>query len=96
MRSIAAMFGFYAFLIVTAFIFFPAHASAKSPINANWRGLAVKGYDPVAYFTLNKPVEGKKEFEYKWHGATWRFANENHLNRFKADPEKYAPQYGGY
>ena len=68
----------------------------KKPINANWQGLAVKGYDPVAYFVLGRPVKGKKEFEVEWSGAKWRFAEAGHLNMFKADPETYAPQYGGY
>jgi hypothetical protein len=46
---------------------------AASPINTDSNGVAIKGYDPVAYFTLSKPVEGKKEFEYKWQDAIWRF-----------------------
>jgi YHS domain-containing protein len=96
MKSAAAVLGFCALLIMTSFIIVPTQAWAKSSINKNWKGLAIKGYDPVAYFTLSKPVEGKKEFEYKWQDAIWRFANEDHLKLFKSDPEKYAPQYGGY
>ena len=69
---------------------------AKSEINTNWRGVAVKGYDTVAYFTQGKPVKGDSKFEHKWKEATWRFANAEHLELFKTDPEKYAPQYGGY
>ena len=69
---------------------------AKSEINTNWRGVAVKGYDTVAYFTQGKPVKGDSKYEHKWKDATWRFANAEHLELFKADPEKYAPQYGGY
>lgn len=69
---------------------------AKGFINTNWRGLAVKGYDVVAYFTMNKPVKGSSEFSYKWMDATWRFSSQAHLDLFKAAPEKYAPQYGGY
>jgi YHS domain-containing protein len=83
-------------IAISAFIVAPIPAWTQSPVNKNWRGLAIKGYDPVAYFTLGKPVEGKKEFEYKWQDAKWRFANEDHLNLFRSDPEKYAPQYGGY
>ena len=96
MKSAAAVLRFAALLILTSFIIIPTQAWAKSSINKNSRGVAIKGYDPVAYFTLSKPVEGKKEFEYKWQDATWRFANEDHLRLFKSDPEKYAPQYGGY
>lgn len=69
---------------------------AESYINTNWRGLAVKGYDVVAYFTMGKPVKGKSDFSFKWSDATWRFSSQEHLDLFKASPEKYAPQYGGY
>ena len=58
--------------------------------------LAISGYDTVAYFSEGKPVEGKKEFETEYNGATWRFSNQANLNAFKAEPKKYAPQYGGY
>jgi YHS domain-containing protein len=78
-------------------VFLTAQAGwAKSMINTNWRGLAVKGYDVVAYFTLGTPTKGDSQFSYDWEGATWRFANAAHLEAFKAAPEKYAPQYGGY
>ena len=69
---------------------------AKDPVNTNWQGVAVKGYDPVAYFVVGKPVKGKKEFETSWMGAKWRFSTAEHRDRFTASPEKYAPQYGGY
>jgi YHS domain-containing protein len=68
----------------------------KKSVNTNWQGLAVKGYDPVAYFVDGRPIKGKKEFEFEWSGAKWRFADAEHLERFKSDPERYAPQYGGY
>lgn len=75
----------------------PAALADKPPI---YRGLldeyAVGGYDPVAYFTSGKPVEGSKAFEHKYKDATWRFASAENLAAFKADPAKYAPQYGGY
>jgi YHS domain-containing protein len=50
----------------------------------------------VAYFTLGKPVEGSPKYTWRWKGAVWRFATAAHLAKFKADPSKYAPQYGGY
>jgi len=71
-------------------------AHAVDPIYANWRGLAIAGYDPVAYFTDGKPVEGSSRFTTEWRGATWRFASAEHRDLFVADPAKYAPQYGGY
>lgn len=59
-------------------------------------GKAIKGYDPVAFFTDSKPVMGTDSLSYSWKGARWQFANRQNLQRFKANPEKYAPQYGGY
>ena len=61
-----------------------------------YNNLAIKGYDPVAYFVENRAVEGLADHEYEWQGATWRFANAEHRQRFIANPEAYAPQYGGY
>jgi YHS domain-containing protein len=70
---------------------------AVDAIYTPWHSnLAIKGYDPVAYFLENRPVEGLAEFEYDWQGATWRFANAEHRQRFIDDPQAYAPQYGGY
>jgi hypothetical protein len=58
--------------------------------------LALSGYDAVSYFKDGKPVAGKPEFSYKWMDATWRFSSAENRDAFKAEPEKYAPQYGGY
>jgi len=72
-------------------------AVAKDPVYTGiFSSLAVSGYDPVAYFTEGKPVEGRSDFEYEWNGATWRFVDQNNLDTFKANPEVYAPQFGGY
>ena len=80
-----------------ALVAFAGPAFSKDPVyTGTLSDLAVSGYDPVAYFTEGKPVEGKSEFEYKWQGATWRFANAKDMEAFKANPEAYAPQYGGY
>ncbi len=59
-------------------------------------GVAIKGTDTVAYFTQNKPVPGKDEFSMSWKSAKWKFSSKENLELFKANPEKYAPQYGGY
>lgn len=72
-------------------------ARADDPVyTGTFSSLAVSGYDPVAYFTDGKPVEGSSAFEYEWKGAAWRFASAENLAAFEADPEIYAPQYGGY
>ncbi|MEZ4772283.1 MAG: YHS domain-containing (seleno)protein [Bacteroidia bacterium] len=57
---------------------------------------AIKGYDPVAYFTEAKPVKGSETYSFEWNGAIWRFSSAENLATFQANPEKYAPQYGGY
>lgn len=70
--------------------------TAIPPVNVTSEGVAIKGYDAVAYFTRSKPVQGSPQFEELWNGAKWRFASAEHRNLFKTDPEKYAPRYGGY
>jgi YHS domain-containing protein len=71
-------------------------ALAVDPVYTSWRGLALSGYDPVAYFTDGKPVPGSASFTLEWMGATWRFASAEHRDAFAANPALYAPQYGGY
>ena len=75
-----------------------AAPSGKKPVAALnvADGLAVKGYDVVAYFTDSMPVKGVPEFSHRWQGATWRFASASHRAAFIREPAKYAPQYGGY
>jgi len=59
-------------------------------------GLAIEGYDPVAYFTTGKATEGKKQISFTVEGVTYRFANEGNKSAFAKDPKKYEPQYGGW
>lgn len=72
----------------------PAYAGAQ--INADGNGVAIHGYDPVAYFTEGRPTLGNESFAYTWQGAEWHFATEENRRRFESEPERYAPQYGGY
>ncbi len=58
--------------------------------------LAVRGFDTVAYFTEGRPVEGSSRFRTIWKGAVWQFSSARNLALFQANPEAYAPQYGGY
>jgi hypothetical protein len=69
---------------------------SSKPINTGWFGVAIKGYDTVAYHTENQAVKGKKDFSYEWNDAKWLFANAENRELFAAEPERYAPQYGGY
>lgn len=59
------------------------------------KGLAIQGYDPVSYFS-GKPIEGNKAIAYIYSGVQYRFSNAKNLEAFKANPEKYEPQYGGW
>jgi hypothetical protein len=82
---------------IVAFLFFTLQsAHAANVINKDKDGLALKGYDAVAYFNEGNAVEGKKEFEHSWLDATWRFSTAENRDLFAKDPEKYAPQFGGY
>lgn len=85
-----------AFLISAALAAIPAAAAEEDPVFTSRGNLAIRGYDPVAYFTEGKAVKGDKDFTLGWQGADWRFANAENRDRFSEDPEKYAPQYGGY
>jgi YHS domain-containing protein len=58
--------------------------------------VGLKGYDAVAYFTRGQPTPGVDQYTYRWKGVTYRFASAEDLQLFKANPEKYLPQYGGY
>lgn len=73
----------------------PAFAD-EGPTYVDRKGYAIRGYDTVAYFTDNKAIKGDKQFQYEWNQGIWLFANQQNLERFKADPERFAPQYGGY
>jgi YHS domain-containing protein len=79
------------------------NAFAAPPVNtlknsffASQTDTAINGYDSVAYFMQNAPVKGQDANTYEWKGAKWKFASAVNLELFKNNPEKYAPQYGGY
>ncbi len=74
----------------------PAEAKKAEVFTGIVKGVAVGGYDPVAYFTGGKPARGDKAITLEHNGAVWRFASNENRDAFKADPAKYAPQYGGY
>ena len=71
-------------------------ALAADPINATRKGVAIEGYDVVAYHTEGKAMKGRQEFTHEFQGAEFRFANAENRDLFAGAPEKYAPQYGGY
>ena len=71
-------------------------AQSKTLLNLDKTGAAIQGYDPVAFFTDNKPVKGKPEFPIRHNGALYYFASKEHHDLFKSDPVKYEPVFGGY
>jgi YHS domain-containing protein len=88
---------------VSALVFAGPALAAEPPINTLKNSLfggrtdtAINGYDTVAYFTVGKPVKGLDNLATEWMGAKWKFANQANLDLFRANPTKYAPQYGGY
>ena len=74
----------------------PAFAQTKTLLNLEKTGVAIQGYDPVAFFTDSRPVKGKPEFPARHNGALYYFASKEHRDLFKADPAKYEPAFGGY
>jgi len=74
-----------------------AAAEERSAVNTGYFGnVAILGYDPVAYFTDGKAVQGSPDINQSWLGATWYFASTEHRDAFTAKPTTYAPQYGGF
>ena len=85
-----------ALFLVAALAFSVPALAQKAEVYSSWLGAAIRGTDPVAYFTEGRPVEGSRKFTHEWKGATWRFASAQNRDAFVAAPERYAPQYGGY
>lgn len=84
------------FLLITAIVLALNAQAAAIDAVYNSGGIAIKGYDPVAYFKQGRPMIGDPAFDYQWMGSTWQFANQANLDSFSNIPETYAPQYGGY
>lgn len=82
--------------LTLAWLALPAFAQTKTLLNLDKTGLAIQGYDPVAFFTDHKPVKGDPKFVLKQGGAVYFFASKEHKELFKAGPAKYEPEFGGY
>lgn len=83
------------FLLLTVVLLALPTATFAQTVNAE-KGIALKGTDVVAYFTEGKVVDGSPQFVHRWHDAEWRFASAANRDTFAREPEKYAPQYGGF
>ena len=82
--------------ILVLVLFIPTLVSSGEINTGRAGGLAIMGYEPVAYFTEHRPMMGSEEISHKWLGAEWRFVSEKHKKLFSESPAKYAPQYGGH
>lgn len=71
------------------------NASSNLPVNVDEKGVALRGYDPMSYFS-GKPMQGDAEIKFAFEGATYYFANKDNLAKFKANPGQYAPRFGGF
>jgi hypothetical protein len=92
-----AIFALLAGFFVALCLDFTALAATTERVVVNrYSGLAIEGFDPVAYFTDSVAVQGAPDFEASEAGAVWRFRNEGNRASFMAHPEIYAPQFGGY
>ena len=89
-RSLGWAFGLVLLFTVRAI------ADDVKPIAVGAEHIAIQGYDTVAYFTDGKATKGDSSFEYVWGDAKWRFASLAHRDMFIADPDLYAPQFGGF
>lgn len=86
-----------AFALIAPVISATPAAAAKPEIYMSaFNDLGAGGYDVVAYFTENRPVQGSKSFTTEYAGANWRFSSQQNLDAFTVDPAAYVPQYGGY
>ena len=84
------------YLILSLLLFSSLQGLAQKDYIFSTKNGAIRGYDPVAYFTEGMPLKGKKEFKFVWKGANWYFFSAANMQKFQDDPLKYAPQFGGY
>ena len=90
-------------LLITGFLMLIAvvaaacsRTGAVEEVNKTSDGKALSGYDAVAYFAVQDAVQGNPQYEYAWNGAKWLFSSQENLEKFRSNPEAYAPQFGGY
>jgi YHS domain-containing protein len=82
--------------LLIATLALPVFAQSKTLLNLDDSGVAIQGYDPVAFFTDHKPVKGDPKFVIKRDGAIYFFASKEHQALFRANPAQYEPDFGGY
>lgn len=83
-------------LLSALIVFISVYANAQKAEIFSVDGKAIRGFDPVVFFTQGKAVKGQDSLQYQWSNANWYFSSRETLEKFKADPTAFAPQYGGY
>ena len=83
-------------LLTSTLVLLAGAGMAFDEVNQTFFGVAIKGYDTVAYHTEGRALKGKSKFSHNWNDAKWYFASTTNKDLFAAEPERYAPQYGGY
>ena len=95
-RSMAVLALLNGFFVIVGLDFAARAATTERVVVNRYSGLAIEGFDPVAYFTESAAARGRPDFEASEAGAVWRFRNEGNRASFVAHPEIYGPQFGGY
>ena len=87
---------FLGFLVASFLLSWTTTGIAFEKVNQTSWGVAIKGYDSVAYHTEGRAVKGQSDISYTWNDAKWYFTSAENRDLFVSEPERYAPQYGGY
>ena len=95
-RTLLQILGAALFVVFFAQPAAGGHGEEKSTMKVGQGGMAIKGYDTVAYFTEGKAIVGSTDFQHTWREAEWNFTSAKHRAMFVASPEKYAPQFGAF
>jgi len=93
--SFSQVFAMFRYVLLISLFLFGGPANAEDPVFTTEAG-AIRGYDPVAYHVEGRPVRGKPDILFVWQDAEWHFSNTANRDTFAANPEKYAPRYGGF
>jgi YHS domain-containing protein len=94
--KIISRYGAIVVLCTTALLLAAQTVVASEKVNTTFFGVAIKGYDTVAYHTEGRALKGSSKISHKWNDAKWYFVSEANRDLFIKEPDRYAPQYGGY
>ena len=93
--SMMTKWSFAGIVVLALFAIGTSPGLAFDKINKSKSGVAIRGFDTVAFHTQRRAIKGKKAFAYQWNDAIWYFKSAENRDLFAADPLRYAPQFGG-